>query len=91
MLYRNAAATPGLRVRLKGGAANPNSVGASVRWAGAGPAAEVQAGSGLYSQNGQVLVLARRDGSGELEVRWPNGKSTRHAVGGESEVVLAQP
>lgn len=90
-LYRNVQAKAGLRVRLKGGPANPSCVGARVRWANTGPAVEVQAGSGLYSQNGQVVVIARREGASELEVRWPSGKTTRHPVAGETEVAIAEP
>lgn len=91
-LYRNTTGKPGLRVQLKGSPQNPSCVGATVRWVGAGPVAEVQAGSGLYSQSGQILVLARRDGADELEIRWPNGKVSRERVApGQNQVTITMP
>src|SRR4051812_14832136 len=56
-LYRNVAAKPGLRVRLAGPARNPNGVGAILRL-GNGPAREIHAGSGYWSQDSTMQVLA---------------------------------
>jgi hypothetical protein len=53
-------AKPGLRIRLKGPPENPTGVGAVIRIESgqtAGPAREVQAGSGYWSQNGAVQVM----------------------------------
>lgn len=91
-LYRNASGKPGLRVQLKGPPQNPSCVGAGVRWLNSGPMVEVQAGSGLYSQNGQILVLAKREGVEELEIRWPNGKTSRERIfPGQSHVTVTMP
>src|SRR5437016_9902649 len=52
-LYRNTGGKPGLRVRLKGPVGNPTGVGAVARLRFAdryGPAREVHAGSGYWSQ-----------------------------------------
>src|SRR5207302_8115866 len=58
-LFHNARAQPGLRVKLAGPAGNPDGIGAVVRldFGGKlGPAREVQAGSGFWSQNSPVQV-----------------------------------
>jgi hypothetical protein len=80
-LYHNVGAVPGLRVRLKGPTGNPSAVGASVRLESGGkmgPLREVQAGSGYWSQNSPVQVLAAKPGESaeNVWVRWPGGKET---------------
>lgn len=50
-----------MRVRLQGGPRNPRAVGAAVRLQLAGrqgPALEVHAGSGFWSQDSLMLVMA---------------------------------
>ncbi len=82
-LWQNRTAQAGLRVRLRGSPANPHAVGAALRvrtgstW---GPAREIQAGSGYWSQNSAVAVLGSRAQPEELEVRWPGGKVTRQEI-----------
>jgi hypothetical protein len=82
-LYHNVGARPGLRLRLQGPAGNPTGVGAVVRlrfgerW---GPAAEVHAGSGYWSQDSAVPVLATPEPPTTVWVRWPGGKSFTVAV-----------
>jgi hypothetical protein len=76
-LYRNTVPSPGLRVRLKGPAGNPLGVGAIIRpnWAErAGPAREVHAGSGYWSQDSAVQIFAAHPK--EISVLWPGGKRT---------------
>lgn len=76
-LFRNAGATPGLRVRLVGSSGNPGAVGAQIRLRygdRAGPVREVQAGSGYWSQNGAVQVLGRAGAPTGLWIRWPGGQ-----------------
>ncbi|MCL4176438.1 MAG: VCBS repeat-containing protein [Verrucomicrobia bacterium] len=93
LVYRNVRGRPGLRVRLDGPPGNPESVGAVVRLVNAagqmGPAREVHAGSGYWSQDSSTLVLAVA-GAGEaqaIQVRWPGGKSTRSNIPpGASEI-----
>ncbi|MFO1497923.1 MAG: FG-GAP-like repeat-containing protein [Verrucomicrobiota bacterium] len=82
-LFHNVQAKPGLRIRLRGTPANPHGVGATVRMISGeeiGPAREVHAGSGYWSQDSSTLVLsAPRSATGVL-VRWPGGATTRSAL-----------
>ena len=93
-LFRNTGATPGVRVRVRGGSENPWGVGASLRVerdGRSGPAREIQAGSGWLSQNSPVTVLAARPGD-RLRVRWPGGRESVLPVpDGEREVAVPQP
>ncbi len=84
-LFRNRGGTPGLRVRLKGPPTNPSGLGAVLRFEAdgkAGPAREVHGGSGYWSQDSTVPVLALPAGTteGVLSVRWPGGTVTRAPV-----------
>jgi len=79
-LFRNVRATPGLRVRLQGAAANAAGVGATLRigypenrW---GPAREVRAGGGYWSQDSAVQVLGTPETPTALRVRWPGGETS---------------
>ena len=94
-LFRNEGAAPGLRVRLAGPAANPYAIGAVLRVEyaeGPGPAREVRAGSGHWSQDDPVQVLGLRGRPRALVVRWPGGRETRHELaGGAGEVVVRAP
>jgi hypothetical protein len=81
-LLRNARATPGVRVRLRGPVGNPDAVGAALRWLSPGqpgPLREIQAGSGYWSQNSSVQVLAGAR-PGRLWIRWPGGNVTETAL-----------
>jgi hypothetical protein len=82
-LFHNVAAQPGLRVRLGGPAKNPYGIGAAIRleYGGRlGPAREVHAGSGYWSQDSAVQVLAAPEPPTRVQVRWPGGKTTVVAV-----------
>ena len=77
-LFRNVRGKPGLRVRLQGPPANPNGIGAQMRIKHGdrfGPLREVHGGSGYWSQDSLVQILARTDAPAQLWVRWPGGKS----------------
>ena len=77
-LYRNTRAAPGLRVRLVGPPGNPTGVGAVLRLRSGetfGPAHELHAGSGYWSQDSAVAVLPSAKSAGQLWVRWPGGKT----------------
>lgn len=94
-LWQNKAPRRGLRVRLRGPSANPQGIGASIRlrsgpsW---GPAREIHAGSGYWSQDSAVQVLGSASAAVEIEVRWPGGKVTKKAVAPDAvEVEVAQP
>ncbi len=74
-VFRNRTAIPGLRIRLRGGVGNPAGIGASVRLRtanNAGPARTLCAGTGYWSTDSAMLVLARLPGASAVEVRWPN-------------------
>src|SRR5207248_1135876 len=77
-LYINQRAKRGLRVVLRGGASNPDAVGAQMRVIYAddrrGPCRGVQAGSGYWSQDGAVQVLGCSEEAVALWIRWPGGK-----------------
>jgi hypothetical protein len=94
-VLRNRGATPGLRVRLVGPPANPHGVGAVFRVeyeSGLGPAREVKAGSGYWSQDDFLQVLGLGDTPLALRVRWPHGGETRHEIGaGAREVRVEWP
>ena len=83
-LFRNVGATPGLRVRLRGGPGNPTAVGATIRMmypdGGLGPAREIHAGAGYWSQDGAVQVMGVRPGATAVWVRWPGGVETETAI-----------
>jgi hypothetical protein len=77
-LWRNASARAGLRVRLMGPPENPHGVGTSLRLkfgARLGPAREIHAGSGYWSQDGAVAVLATPEAPTGLMVHWPGGET----------------
>ncbi|CAN5160705.1 VCBS repeat-containing protein [soil metagenome] len=82
-LFHNRNAKPGLRVRLRGPATNPDGIGAQLRVVYGprmGPVREVQAGSGYWSQNGAVQVLGLSAAPSAVWVRWPGGAETRVPV-----------
>ena len=73
-LYRNERARAGLRVRLAGPSGNKSGVGAVLRVVSGGkegPAREIHAGSGYWSQDSAVQVMALPAGAVQLQVRWP--------------------
>ncbi|HJQ26378.1 MAG TPA: VCBS repeat-containing protein [Blastocatellia bacterium] len=78
-LFKNVGARPGLRVRLAGAAGNPEGVGATIRLIFGnrqGPAREIHAGSGYWSQDSAVQVLGTPEAPTQVWVRWPGGKQT---------------
>jgi hypothetical protein len=91
-LYRNVGARPGLRVRLNGPPGNPTGVGATLRLGMEGkfgPAREIHAGSGYWSQDSAVQVLSAPVEPAQLEVRWPGGKKSVLAIpAGAKEIAV---
>jgi hypothetical protein len=82
-LFRNVGGRPGLRVRLRGPEANPHGIGAVLRlkWGDkTGPAREIHAGSGYWSQDSVVQVLSAPEPPTALWIRWPGGVATTVAV-----------
>jgi hypothetical protein len=93
-LYHNEGARPGLRVRLTGPAGNPWGVGACVRLqfgARPGPVREIRAGSGYWSQDSVVQVLATPESPTHIWVRWPGGKTTTSPVPSQARDISVNP
>ena len=90
-LFRNARAKAGLRVQLKGPPGNPTGIGAVIRLdyaAEKGPAREIHAGSGYWSQDSAVHVFGLRDGVARVVVQWPGGRSTTTDVPPRAKEVI---
>ena len=92
-LYRNQMARPGIRIRLQGPPGNPQGLGAVVSLIMGqtqGPAHEVHAGSGYWSQDSSTVVLGAPTDPSAVRVRWPGGKVTQIPlpVGGRSAPVV---
>jgi hypothetical protein len=70
-------------VRLEGAPGNKRGIGASLRlrchesW---GPRRDLQAGSGYWSQDGALALLATPAPPTELEVRWPGRSAVTYPV-----------
>jgi hypothetical protein len=91
-LFRNATGRPGLRVRLAGPPGNPAGIGAVVRLvSGAlpGPARDIHAGSGYWSQDSTTQVLSSMGTPTAVQVRWPDGREqTMPVPAGAKEVTV---
>jgi enediyne biosynthesis protein E4 len=78
-LFHNKQAKPGLRIRLIGPTHNPWAIGAALRIVSDGhygPVREIRAGSGYWSQDSPVQVLALPNSKlSQLWVRWPAGRT----------------
>ena len=91
-LFQNVNAKPGLRVRLQGPPGNPSGVGATLRLKSGerlGPAQEIHAGSGYWSQDSAVPVMSALEAPVQLWVRWPGGQTTTVDVPGGSREIAA--
>jgi hypothetical protein len=93
-LFHNIRAKPGLRVRLHGAPGNTTGVGATIRLRNdqqTGPAREIHAGSGYWSQDSAVQVLAADGPPTHIWIRWPGGKTTTSDVpAGAREIVVEE-
>ncbi|MEW6155798.1 MAG: FG-GAP-like repeat-containing protein [Verrucomicrobiota bacterium] len=93
-LYENQQARPGLRVRLAGPPGNPSGVGAVLRLDFGdrlGSAREVQFGSGYWSQNSAVQVLATPRPPVRLHIKWPGGKMTSTPIPSSAREIALDP
>ena len=94
-LFLNRSARPGLRIRLEGPAQNPRGIGATVRLRSGdhfGPARELHAGSGYWSQDSSVMVMSLEEIPSSVWVRWPGGRENSTAVKpGAREIVVKHP
>jgi len=82
-LYQNVSGHAGLRIKLKGSAQNPHGIGAAIRLMSGerfGPAREIHAGSGFWSQDSSTEILSGPERPTAVWIRWPGGKTTTTAV-----------
>jgi hypothetical protein len=56
-----------------------------------GPAREIQAGSGYWSNNSAVQVLATPEAPTQVWVRWPGGRTTTSGLPPGAREVLVDP
>jgi len=95
-LFQNINAKPGLRVRLRGPAGNPDGIGAILRLKSGerfGAAREVHGGSGYWSHDSAVEILGGSQLSTQLWVRWPGGQTSTFEIppGSKEILVKAKP
>ncbi len=92
-LFHNVGGTPGLRVRLKGPAGNPTGIGARIRLQfdkGDGAVREVHAGSGYWSQDAAVQVMALPGPARKIRIDWPGrGRSELEIPPGAGEIEVS--
>jgi hypothetical protein len=92
-LFRNIGAKPGLRLRLRGPPLNPSAIGAAVRLKFGerlGPARAIHGGSGYWSQDSAIQVLATPEAPTDIWVRWPGGSVSIVPVkAGSPEVMVS--
>jgi enediyne biosynthesis protein E4 len=93
-LYHNQSGRPGLRIRVQGPPGNRHGVGAVLRLKFGdrfGPAREVHAGAGYWSQDGAVQVMTRREAATEVWIRWPGGRTTTSKLPAAASEVSIDP
>jgi hypothetical protein len=92
-LFENSGGKPGLRVRLSAGSGNADGIGAIARLKFGerfGPAREVHAGSGYWSEDSPIQVLSTPETPTAIWVRWPGGKTTTSPIpSGSKEIFVA--
>ncbi|MCC5912758.1 MAG: VCBS repeat-containing protein [Balneolaceae bacterium] len=92
-LFINQNAEPSLRVKLIGSSENPGAIGARLNLifedGSSSPVKEIQAGSGYRSQHSFVQLFANHREARQLQVVWPDGRTTQHDLRAEiDELVL---
>ena len=80
-LLHNRQARPGWGLRLEQPGPNPMAIGAVVRaefGSGSGPAIEIRAGSGWWSQDSSRVLITGTTPPTAVHIRWPGGLQQRH-------------
>jgi hypothetical protein len=93
-LFRNIRGRPGLRVRLQGPAGNPQGIGGVIRLKFGdrfGPAREIHAGSGYWSQDSSTEVMGTPEEPRQIWVRWPGGQTTLADIPAGAREVAINP
>ena len=92
-VWQNLRAKPGIRVRFQGPPGNPSGYGASASLkseASIGPAHEVHAGGGYWSQDSATVVLGLHGRPDAVRVKWPGGAVSEVAIPAGSREVLVR-
>jgi len=90
-LYHNVGGKQGLRVRLQGEPGNPTGVGATIRLVFGerlGPAREIHAGSGYWSQDSAVQVLGTPEKPSQIQVKRAGKTTVSDVPPGAREIVI---
>jgi len=97
-LFLNQSAKPGLRVQLTGGAQNPGAIGAGLRafyktshGLRPGPAREIHAGSGYWSQDAPTQIFGNREQIEAIWVRWPDHRTNLFSIATSATEVVLKP
>lgn len=80
-LLHNRRARPGWGLRLEQPGPNPMAIGAVIRAEfgnSSGPAIEIRAGSGWWSQDSSRVLITGASPPTAVHVRWPGGLQQRH-------------
>jgi enediyne biosynthesis protein E4 len=91
-LFHNIQGKPGLRVILRGAEGNPRGIGARLRLkcgGQPGPAREIHGGSGYWSQDSVIQVLATPAPPTQLWIRWPGGLERTYDVPAGAQAIQA--
>jgi hypothetical protein len=91
-LYENTSGVAGLRIKLSGPPENPHGLGACIRLRFSdrlGPAREIHGGSGYWSQDSSIEVMAGGGAAKQIWVRWPGGRTTSTDIPvGAKEIII---
>ena len=95
-VLRNASGRSQVTIRLRGQRGNPTAVGAGAvitTSTGRRVGAEVAAGSGYLSQSSPLirLALSGAETIKSVDVRWPDGKTSRHDAPAGTTIELSAP
>lgn len=93
-LYKNVLGKPGLRIRLEDQHGNRNGIGAKIRVGSGmvfGPAREIHAGSGWYSQDSSVQILQSPPVNGIIQVQWQGNVIREYHIPENSKEIIVYP
>jgi enediyne biosynthesis protein E4 len=93
-LFHNTIAKPGITIRLAGRPGNADAIGAVLRLKSNGrfgPAREIHAGSGFWSQDAAAQVMSAPGAAVEIEVRWPGGTTISTPIPPGARAITVDP
>ena len=89
-VYFNQNGNPGLRVILKGGELNPQSIGSTITLVSdgnKGPRRENRLGTGYLSHSSLCHVFANIKQNSKFHIKWPDSKVTAHFIPKEAKTI----